>query len=89
MIIVSNIQGTITAAVSQSPDGFLDRVLDWMNHVVDAFCGPALSDTIHENPAAEYLFLNPGCCGAVIDSDLWDLLTDQRSQPDTKEASNV
>jgi len=33
--------------------------------------------------------LNPGCCGAVIDSDLWDLLTDQRSQPETKEASNV
>ena len=76
MITVSNIQGTITAAVSQNPDGFLDR-------------GPALSDTIHENPAAEYLFLNPGCCGAVIDSDLWDLLTDQRSQPETKEASNV
>jgi len=50
MIIVSNIQGTITAAVSQNPDGFLDRVLDWMNHVVDAFCGPALSDTIHYHP---------------------------------------
>ena len=89
MTTVNNIQGNITAQVAQSPDGFLDRVLDWMNHVVDAFCGPAPSDTVHENLAAEYLFLNPSCCGAEIDSDLWDLLIDQRSQPVTKEANNV
>lgn len=89
MTTVSNIQGTITATVSQKPDSFLDRVLDWMNHVVDAFCGPVPSDTVHENLAAEYLFLNPSCCGAEIDSDLWDLLIDQRSQPVTEEASNV
>ena len=89
MTTVSNIQGNITAQVAQNPDGFLDRVLDWMNHVVDAFCGPAVGDYSHDNLAAEYLFLNPSCCGAEIDSDLWDLLIDQRSQPVTEEASNV
>ena len=89
MTTINNIQGNITAAVSQNSDSILDRVLDWMNHVVDVFCGPAPSDTIHDNLAAEYLFLNPSCCGAEIDSDLWDLLIDQRSQPVTEEASNV
>ena len=89
MTTANNIQGNITAAASQNPDSFLDRVLDWMNHVVDVFCGPAVGDARHENPAAAYLFLNPSCCGAVIDSDLWDLLTDQPTQPVTEEASNV
>ena len=52
MTTANNIQGNITAAVSQNPDGFLDRVLDWMNHVVDVFCGPEVGDTLHDNPAA-------------------------------------
>ena len=89
MTTVSNIQGNITAQVAQSPDGFLDRVIDWMNHVIDVFFSPAPSDNIHDNLAEEYLFLNPSCCGAEIDSDLWDLLIEQRSQPLTEEASNV
>ncbi len=89
MTTVNNIQGNIAATVSQNPDSFLDRVLDWMNHVVDAFCGPAVGDASHENPAAAYLFLNPSCCGAVIDSNLWDLLTDQQTQPVNEEASNT
>ena len=89
MTTVNNIQGNTTVAASQNPDSFLDQVLDWMNHVVDVFWGSVPSDTIHENLAAEYLFLNPSCCGAEIDSDLWDLLIDQRSQPVTEEASNV
>ena len=89
MTPVNNIQGNITAQAAQSPDSFLDRVLDWMNYVIDVFCGPVPSDTVHENLAAEYLFLNPSCCGAEIDSDLWDLLIDQRSQSVTEEASNV
>ena len=89
MTTANNIQGNTTATVSQNPDSFLDRVLDWMNHVVDVFCGPEVGDAVHDNPAAAYLFLNPSCCGAVIDSNLWDLLTDQQSQPETEEVSNV
>ena len=89
MTTVSNIQGNITATVSQKPDSFLDRVIGWMNHVVEEFCCPVPSDTVHENLAAEYLFLNPSCCGAGIDSELCDLLIDQRSQPVAQEASNL
>ncbi|MCH8297932.1 MAG: hypothetical protein IH873_07690 [Chloroflexi bacterium] len=89
MTTLSTIQANVTPDVSQISTGLLDRLLDWMEHVVDAFCGPAAGDARHENPAAAYLFLNPSCCGAVIDSKLWDLLTDEQLQPETEGLSNV
>ena len=89
MTTVTTIQGNVTGTDSQSSTGLLDRLLDWVNHVVDAFCGPAVGDARHDNPAAAYLFLNPSCCGAVIDSNLWDLLTDEQPQREIEEVSNV
>ena len=89
MTTLSAIQGNVTGTASQSSTGLLDRLLDWLEHVVDAFCGPAAGDARHDNPAEAYLFLNPSCCGAVIDSKLWDLLTERKPQPETEEVSNV
>ena len=89
MTTVSTIQGNVTPDTYQRSVGLLDRLLDWMNHVVDAFCGSAAGDARHGNPAEAYLFLNPSCCGAVIDTKLWDLLTEQQPQPETEEANNV
>ncbi len=89
MTTLSTIQGNVSATVSQNSDGFLDRLLDWLNNVVDTFFGPAVGDAIHDNPAEAYLFLNSGCCGAVIDTKLWDLLTDRKPQPETEEDNNV
>ncbi len=89
MTTVCTIQGNVSATASKSSAGLLDRLLDWMNNVVDAFCGPAVGDAHHGNPAAAYLFLNPNCCGAVIDTKLWDLLTERKTQPETEEVSNV
>ncbi len=89
MTSVSTIQGNVTPDTYQRSAGLMDRLLNWMNNVVDAFCGPAVGDAHHGNPAAAYLFLNPSCCGAVIDTKLWDLLTEQQPHPGTKEANNV
>ena len=89
MTTVSNIQGSVNASVSKSSNGLMDRLLDWLNNVADAFFGPALGDAMHDNPAEAYLFLNDSCCGAVIDTKLWDLLTDRKAQPETEEATNV
>ena len=89
MTTLSTIQGNVTGTASQSSTGFLDRLLDWLEHVVGAFCGPAAGEACHDNPAEAYLFLNPSCCGAVIDSKLWGLLTERKPQPETGEVSNV
>ena len=89
MTTVSSIQGSVTGTGSQSSTGLLDRLLDWLEHVVDAFCGPAVGEACHDNPAEAYLFLNPSCCGAVIDTKLWDLLTERKPQPETDEVSDV
>ena len=89
MTTVSTIGGNVTADAPQSPAGFLDRLLDWMNHVVDALFGPAEGEARRDHPSEGYLFLNPSCGGAVIDSRLWDLLTENPAQPDSEEDSNV
>ena len=33
--------------------------------------------------------MSPSCCGAIIDSDLWDLVTERQPQQNTLEARNV
>ena len=70
MTTLNTIQGNVTGTGSQSSTGFMDRLLDWLEHVVDTFFGPAVGDAVHDNPAEAYLFLNPSCCGAVIDTKL-------------------
>ena len=89
MTTLSTIQGNVTPETSQRSAGLLERLLDWMNNVIDAFFGPAVGEAIHDNPAEAYLFLNSGCCGAVIDTKLWDLLTERKPQPETQEVSDV
>ena len=89
MTTVTTIQGNVTGTDSQSSTGLLDRLLDRVNNVVDALFGPAEGETRHGQPAEAYLFLNPCYRGALKDSDLWDLLTDQRSQPEIEEFSDV
>ena len=89
MTTVNNIQGSVTTTVSQSSTGLLDRVLDWMNNAVEAYFGLTAGGARHGQPAEAYLFLNPSCCGGVVDSKLWDLLTDREPQAETEEASNV
>ena len=89
MTTLSTIQGNVAATVSQSSAGILDRLLDWLEHVAEAFCGPAVGEASRENPAEAYLFLNSGCCGAVIDTKLWDLITERKPQPKTEEDNNV
>ena len=89
MTTASAIQGNVNASVSKSSDNLMDRVLNWLNNVVDGFFGLANGEAIHDNPAEAYLFLNSGCCGAVIDTKLWDLLTERKAQPETEEVSNV
>ena len=89
MTTVNNIQGNVTATVFQRPTSLLDRLLDWMNNVVDAFFGPAVGDARHGQSPDAYLFLSPSCCGGVIDTKLWDLLTERQSQPETEEVSDV
>ena len=89
MTTLSTIQANVTPETLQSSPSKLDRLLDWLEHVVDAFCGPAVGEASRENPAEAYLFLSPGCCGAVIDTKLWDLLTKQKPQPETEEVSNA
>ena len=73
MTTVSTIPGTVSPTVSQSSTGIFDRLLDWMTNVLEAFFGTRVGDAVHDNPAEAYLFLNPSCCGAVIDTKLWDL----------------
>ncbi len=89
MTTLSTMQGNATPETLQSSASLLGRLLDWLEHVVDAFCGPAVGEAIHDNPAEAYLFLNSGCCGAIIDTKLWDLLTERKSQPETEEVSDV
>ena len=89
MTTVNTIQGNINATVSQNSNGFLDRLLDWMNNALDSYFGLATGDAVHDNPAEAYLFLNPSCGGGIIDTGLWDLLTDRRPQPETEEDNNV
>ncbi len=89
MTTLSTIQGNVIPETLQSSPGLLGRLLDWLENVVEAFCGPAVGEAIHDNPAEAYLFLNSGCCGAVIDTKLWDLLTERKPQPETEEVSNV
>ena len=89
MTTVSTIQGNVTVTASRSPVSLLDRLVDWMNNVVDAFCGPAPGEVRHENPSMAYLFLNSSCCDASIDSKLWDLLNDRQPKAEIEEASNV
>jgi len=89
MTTANAIQGNGNPTVHQSSATFMDRLFDWLNNVVDVMFGPAVGDAIHDNPAEAYLFLNPSCCGAVIDTKLWDLLTERKSQPETQEVSNV
>ena len=88
MTTVNAIGGNVTAAASQSSARLVDRLVDWVNHVVDALFGPALGVAGRDKPAEAYLFLNTSCCGAVINSDLWDLLNEQRPQPKIKEVSD-
>ena len=89
MTTLTTIQGNFSETDSRNSTGIVDRLLDWLEHVVDTFFGPAVGDAAHDNPAEAYLFLNPSCCGAVIDTKLWDLLTERKSQPETEEANNV
>ena len=89
MTTVSTIGEKSTEGGPQSSAGFRDRLLDWMNHVADAFFGPVVGEARHDKPTEAYLFLNPSCGGAIIDSNLWDLLTEQPPQPESEEASNV
>ncbi len=89
MTTVSMIRGNDTPDAHQNSAGYLDRLVDWMNQVVDAFLGPAVGEARHGQPAEAYLFLNPSYCGALIDSDLWDLLTDQRSQWEIEDRGDV
>ena len=89
MTTVNNIQGNVAATVSQNSTGPLDRLLSWMTNAVEAYFGLTAGGARHGQPAEAYLFLNPSCCGAVIDSKLWDLLTEQKPQPQTGEVSNV
>ena len=88
MTTLTSKKGNVITAASPSTVGLLDRLVDWMNHVVDAICGPAVGGASHDNPAETYLFLNPTYCGAQIDSDLWDLLNDERNQPAIEEVTN-
>ena len=89
MTTLSTIQGNVTPETIKGSDGLRGRLLDWLEHVVDAFCGPAVGEACNENAAEAYLFLNSGCCGAVIDTKLWDLLTERKPQPETEEVSDV
>ena len=89
MTTLSTIQGNLNEKDSQSSTGIFDRLLDWMTNVLEAFFGTRVGDAVHDNPAEAYLFLNSGCCGAVIDTKLWDLLTDRKAQPETEEDNNV
>ncbi len=89
MTTVNNIQGNVSTTVSQSSTGLLDRLLGWMNNAVEAYFGLTAGGARHGQPAEAYLFLNPSCCGGVVDSKLWDLLTEREPQPETEEASNV
>ena len=89
MTTVNTIDANVTATASESSAGFLDRLADWLNHVVDALFGPAEGEARPDNPAEAYLFLNPSCCGAIIDSNLWERLTERPPQPESEEASNV
>ena len=89
MTTVNNIQGSVTTTVSQSSKGLLDRLLDWMNNAVESYFGLTAGGARHGQPAEAYLFLNPSCCGGVVDSKLWDLLTEREPQPETEEASDV
>ena len=89
MTTANNIQGSIGTTASQSSTGLLDRALNWMNNAVEAYFGLTAGSARHGQPAEAYLFLNPSCCGGVIDSKLWDLLTEQEPQPETEEASDV
>ncbi|MCH8799532.1 MAG: hypothetical protein IH963_01345 [Chloroflexi bacterium] len=89
MTTASAIQGNVNGSVSKSSDSLMDRLFGWLNNVVDGVFGPAFGEACHDNPAEAYLFLNDSCCGAVIDTKLWDLLTDRKAQPETEEATNV
>ena len=89
MTTLNTIGESVTPAATRNSSGLLDRLVDWMNHVVDALFGPSAGEGWHGHPAETYLFLNPSGCGAGIDSNLWDLLNDQRPQPETKEGDNA
>ncbi len=89
MTTLSTIQGNVTGTGSRGSTGLLDRLLDWFEHVVHAFFGPAVGEVGHDNPAEAYLFLNSGCCGTVIDTKLWDLITERKPQPEDEEVNNV
>ena len=89
MTTLTTIQGNFSETDSRNSTGIVDRLLDWLEHVVDTFFGPAVGDAVHDNPAEAYLFLNPSCCGAVIDTKLWDLLTEKKQQPEDEEINNV
>ena len=89
MTTASAIQENINEKDSQSSTGIFARSMDWIINGLEAFFGTRAGDAVHDNPAEAYLFLNPSCCGAVIDTKLWDLLTDRKAQPETEEATNV
>ena len=89
MTTLSTIQGNLNEKDSQSSTGIFDRSLDWIINVLEAFFGTRVGDAVHDNPAEAYLFLNPSCCGAVIDTKLWDLITERKPQPETEEGSDV
>ena len=89
MTTVNAIGGNVTAEASQSTAGLLDRLVDRVSHVVDELFGAPRVEAGHDQPVEAYLFLNPSCCGGVIDSDLWDLLTGQRPRPKIEESSDV
>ena len=89
MTTLNSIGVSVTASANQSSAGLLERFLDWMNQVADAFFGPAEGDARRDNPAEAYLLLNPSCCGAIIDTNLWDLLIERPAQPELEEANNV
>lgn len=85
----TNPAGLNNPEATQTSAGLLDRVLDWMNHFVDTFFGPVGGDARHGDTAEPHLFMSPSCCGAIIDSDLWDLVTERQPQRKTQQASNV
>ena len=89
MTTASAIQENINEKDSQSSTGIFDRLLDRMTDVLEAFFGTRMGDAVHDNPAEAYLFLNPSCCGAVIDTKLWDLITNRKQQPEDGEINNV
>jgi hypothetical protein len=90
MTTVNTIAENAAATASQSSASLLDRLINWMNCAAEGLFGPSGGEAAH-NQLAAYPFLIPSYCGAVVDSDLWDLLikTEEQARSKRGEANNV